>query len=874
MASDAVSQMSAIVDARTDHLRRQLLAGAIFPLNLSDEFASLADLRGDEPISIVASHSKSGPHTFEALTFKRCQELADHYARGLREHGVRRGDTAVILMKPTLEFVPIFLALWKVGAIPVTVDPGAPKQQKLKSIEDIGPKLLVGIPIAHALRLLYPKVFRTITHAVTVGKRGIPGAPSFRSFIRKEEKSRPFQSEAVMSDDPMAIVFTSGSTGPPKGVVYTQANGAAIIQAMKEALGIGPDEVCLACHPAFALYFVGAGATVISPDMDPRYPRDADPSCLLAIIRDRKPTTAFMQIPVIRNLVQYCAARGEKIPYLRRILTTGATVPPPMVESVHAVLAEPDADLHIMYGATEALCISYATGREVLARAARSIEGAGTYLGRPSPWVQVRIIAISAEPIPRWSDDLILASGQIGEVCVAGPVVTPEYQGRPEATAKAKIQSETGIWHRTGDAGYLDGDGGLWYCGRISDRVITARGDMYSDLVEPVFNRYPGVGRSALVGVAIPGSPNRRPVILVEPADRTLDPDSPAGIQLAEELRLLSSRHPQTEAVEDVLIQKEAFPVDVRHGAKIRRDLLARSIAPDVTGKKDVPGKKTDQLPADRTVLFRNHRVAYYEKGSGEPFLFLHNAGTDHYIWEHQLEHFSRSKRVIGVDNLGYGASDCPEVEYTLPLYTEMVSTIVDTLALAPVTIVATCTGAAMALNFTLKNPDKVKRLILFHIATEKTVKGGNLERTTKMVSGKPLMKRIVGAATEAMMRRGILHRAVIQGQYAAGFQEDPAFIDHLHDLYSRKGKGHCVINLFSNWDSFAALDGVTWPAGFPPLHILWGSENEVIPLARGRELCEKLRPRSFDIIEGGAHLVMREKPREVIRKIEELAGL
>jgi pimeloyl-ACP methyl ester carboxylesterase len=224
------------------------------------------------------------------------------------------------------------------------------------------------------------------------------------------------------------------------------------------------------------------------------------------------------------------------------------------------------------------------------------------------------------------------------------------------------------------------------------------------------------------------------------------------------------------------------------------------------------------------------------------------------------------------VDSLGYGRSDNPNVDYSLPLYTEMVSTLVDSLDLAPVTIVATCTGAAMALNYALANPQKVKRLFLFHIATEQTVVGGSLQGTVRMVSGRPLMRRIVGPFVDAMMSRGMLHRGIIEGQYSASSNEDPEFLQHLHKLYGKKGEGACLINLFSNWTSFRPLDQVTLPAEFPPVHIFWGEANKVIPLARGRELCDRLHPQTIDVIEGGGHLVMREKPEFINRRIEELA--
>src|SRR5580698_11388336 len=576
------------------------------PLNLASEFATVAALRPADAIQLVAHHEKGGhdktAHRYQSLTFGRCQELGEQYARGMRASGIQQGDLALILMKPMLDLVPVFLALWHVGAVPLVVDPGASKEQKLKSIEDAGPNVMVAIPLAQPLRIMYRKAFRTIQRSVTVGNFAPLGGPTLKSFLRLPNNG-PFQSAPSRADDTMAIVFTTGSTGSPKGVVYTHANGAAIIQIMQASLGLGPSERCLACHPAFAIYFVGSGATVITPDMDPRYPRDADPACLMDIIRDQKPTVAFMQIPVVRNLAKYCASRGEKIPYLKKILTTGASVPLELVESVQQAMAEPEGDLHVMYGATEALCISYATGRELLARSPQNRDGRGTYLGRPAAGITVKVIGISGQPIEQWSPDLALAPHQIGEICVFGPVVTPSYYDKPEATRKAKIQDVTGLWHRMGDAGYLDDEGGIWYCGRIADRLETIAGHFYSDLVEPIFNRHPQVNRSALVGIPVAGSALKRPVVLIEPERSGGAPDAAHEQKLIADLKSLAAKHPNTSAIEDIQIYPEAFPVDVRHGAKIRRDMLTRS----VTEQMPASG---DKLPADRTLSFRGHKVA------------------------------------------------------------------------------------------------------------------------------------------------------------------------------------------------------------------------------------------------------------------------
>jgi acyl-CoA synthetase (AMP-forming)/AMP-acid ligase II/pimeloyl-ACP methyl ester carboxylesterase len=836
---------------------QSLLSGRNIPLNLGDEFASIAASQPDVPAIITTKHGKVR-HSYETLTFAEVQERAAQYAAGMRQYGIQRGSTALVLVKPMPDFVPAFLALFKVGAVPVALDRGPSRKQTLRSIEQIGPKVLIGIPVAHALRIFYPKTFRSVTHPVTAGRSVLIGGPTLESW-----RGLPNDADSgtsTMAEDELAIIFTTGSTGPPKGVAYQQKNAAAIVQIVKEALGVGRGEVCLACYPAFAMHFIGAGATVVMPDMDPRFPANADPKCLLEIIRDQKPATAFMQIPVIRNLQKYCEDRGEKIPHLRKILTTGASVSVDMVRAVHRVLAEPDGDLHIMYGATEALCVSFATGRELLAREEAMNDGRGTYLGRSPESVTVKVIHIQDEPIEQWDESMIVSQGEIGELCVSGPVVTPEYRNQPEATNKAKIKGGNGLWHRMGDAGYLDPNGGIWYCGRITHRVPVEDGHLYPDLIEPIFNRHPAVRRSALVGVPIPGSKFKRPVVVVEPNE----PDHGDWDQLQIELQAIASSSTVARMIKTVLVHKEPFPVDIRHNAKILREQLVAYAAEHA------------QMPVEfessgNHVMFKGHRVAYFEKGHGDAILFLHNAGNDHLIWQYQFEHFARSHRVIAVDSLGYGQSASPNVEYSLPLYTEMVAAIVNALHLAPVTIIATCTGAAMALNFTLENPEKVKQLFLFHLATYHTVAGGNLHRTAKMFNGRRGFARLLTPWVSSWMQRGGLHRAMIDGQYADPSKEDPKFLEHMHSLYSRKREASSLLRLFSNWSSFRPLDELRYRPDLPPLHMFWGSKNNVLKLDRGRELSERLNPTTFDVIDGAGHLAMREKPDEVTRRIEQL---
>src|SRR5262249_14775412 len=135
---------------------------------------------------------------------------------------------------------------------------------------------------------------------------------------------------------------------------------------------------------------------------------------------------------------------------------------------------------------------------------------------KPMEPLRVRIIRITEEAVPTWTDDLALPPGEIGEIVVQGPNVTQRYHNSPEATGLAKIADPgaKSFFHRMGDLGYFDGDGRLWYCGRKSQRVITAQGTLYTVCCEGVFNAHPHVARTALVGVGASGS--AIPVLCVE----------------------------------------------------------------------------------------------------------------------------------------------------------------------------------------------------------------------------------------------------------------------------------------------------------------------------------------------------------------------
>src|SRR5262249_40984174 len=171
----------------------------------------------------------------------------------------------------------------------------------------------------------------------------------------------------------------------------------------------------------------------------------------------------------------------------------------------------------------------------------KTTEGAGICVGRPVAGMALKIIRISDDPIPEWSDGLELPRGEIGEIVVQGPVVTRTYYNRPQSTALAKIvDSAAGFYHRMGDLGYIDEKGRVWFCGRKSQRVVTTRGTLFTIPCEGVFNAHPAVYRTALVGVQRNGA--TEPVLCVEREKGS----AMSQEKLREELLALGASHAHT----------------------------------------------------------------------------------------------------------------------------------------------------------------------------------------------------------------------------------------------------------------------------------------------------------------------------------------
>ena len=515
-----------------------------------------------QPDKVALVTGRSG--RYQQWTFQELLANSNRYALALQGEGVQRGDRVMLMVRPSMEFICLTFALFQLGAVVILIDPGMGYKNLLRCIGSVQPAVLVAIPRGQLFSRLFRAPFKTVRTRLCVG--GAFGLLGKTLAAACRGLASEFSPVTAGQDELAAIIFTTGSTGPPKGVQYTHGIFASQLQLIRDYYGIGSADVDQPGFPLFALFATALGATAVIPDMDPTRPARVNPAKFVRSLQDWQVTYSFGS-PAIWNVVsRYCIDRDIRLP-VHKILMAGAPVSGELIERVQQIMPA-GGEIYTPYGATESLPVASITGREILSQTwPETREGRGVCVGRPLPGMTIQIVAPVDEPLGRFSEAELLPAGEIGEIVVKGPVVTKAYDNNEPETVMAKIQDGDHLWHRMGDMGLVDGQGRLWFCGRKAHRVLTADGPMYTICCEAIFNEHPKVLRSALVGVGNPGE--QQPVLIVELQEKGTDTG-----QLFTELRQLAQAKALTRAIKTFLVHP-AFPVDIRHNAKIFREKLA-----------------------------------------------------------------------------------------------------------------------------------------------------------------------------------------------------------------------------------------------------------------------------------------------------------
>ena len=556
-----------------------------------NDIFNLADIalevgrRDPERVAVIAPDGRhaDGSRRYRRHTYRSLSRDAESVAAGLRGIGIAERTRTVFMAPPSYGACVAALALTRVGATSVWIDPAVGWRNVAERLGRLRVEAFVGVPLAHLARLFFGWGPRFGGKAVVIGTPGFPGAHSLWALHRPAPAipSAP----AVEPTDAASIMYTTGSTGPAKPALYEHRNLCAMFRLAHHTWRFGDEvPVDMPVFPAFFTIGLSAGGTVVVPPIDfvRQSPADVDARALVEVIRDCQVQTLFASPVILENLARLGRDEGMTAPSLRIVVGGGA---PLYADTIGPLRQMISGEVHADYGATECLPATEMPGGESMAETfAATTRGAGLCVGRPFAGVDVKIIEIVDGPIGTLADARELPAGSIGEILVRGPHLSPRYADDSDSTRKNKI---AGGWHRLGDAGYLDASGRLWCCGRVGHRV----GDLFPLQCEPIFDAHPRVRRSGLVAAG------QTPVICVE----LLDGRTRNLAALRDELLARAQSHATTRSIRHLLFHPR-LPVDPRHDSKIERPTLARWAAAALRtqiGGSDAQTLRRDALAVD-----------------------------------------------------------------------------------------------------------------------------------------------------------------------------------------------------------------------------------------------------------------------------------
>jgi acyl-CoA synthetase (AMP-forming)/AMP-acid ligase II len=514
-------------------------------MNISHLLHERARIAGDETAIVEPGN---------AITFDELDRAAGHVAQQFDRSGLRCGDHVVVICPMSISLYAVLIGLWRIGAVAVFVDPSSGVRRVEDCCRIVEPRAFIGTPRAHLLRLAVPSL-RRARLCFSVGRR-MPIARRL-SVDPTEIRLKPDTTSDVSiigPEAPALITFTSGSTGTPKAVVRTHGFLLAQHRAIVEALDLRCGQRDLATLPIFVLANLASGVTTIIPSLDLRRPGTVSPAALAEDVHRTHPTRLAASPAFVTRLVEADRLRPGTLGTFERIDIGGAPVPPLLLRQ----LAEgaPSTVVTAVYGSTEAEPIARVLATQVTDADRDAMEaGRGLVAGHPAQTIDLRIVPDRwGEPLGPYTnaefDREALPPGQTGEIVVSGDHVVRGYLGgRGDDESKVRVGNR--VWHRTGDAGYLDARGRLWLMGRCGAKADDARGVLYPFAVEIAAQIIAGVNRCALLAY------EGRRLLLVE-----VSPGAPR-----ETTRAIHSQLAWARLDEVRLVPK--LPLDHRHNAKI-----------------------------------------------------------------------------------------------------------------------------------------------------------------------------------------------------------------------------------------------------------------------------------------------------------------
>ena len=525
----------------------------------------LDEMRDSDETVVVDMVPPTG-HAPRVVSWKLLSRRVRQIAAGLSAVGVAKGDRVSLLIPPSADLVAVLYACLRIGAIVVVADAGLGLKGLTRAVRGACPDHVIGAaPGLSAARALgWPgQKISTATYPKPV-RRALDVSYSLSDLISLG--SDELLPSPPTPADTAAVLFTSGSTGPAKGVVYTHAQLSAVRDALAAQYGVGVGTGLVAGFAPFALLGPALGARSVTPDMDVTSPKTLTATAVAAAVAAVDATVVFLSPAAVANVVATSSALTEAdrkaLAGVERFLSAGAPVSEPLLAAISALM--PNATAHTPYGMTEGLLMTDITLDGIREAAAEAGAG-GVCVGMPTGVTRVRIAPLDGSG--RSTEELTEDANVTGEIVVSAPHVEDHYDRlwlTHRASRRGGVPGER--WHRTGDVGHLDSAGRLWVEGRMPHVIATANGVLTPVGPEQALERLHEIGRAGVVGVGPDG--NRQVVAVVEtvpPARRVslATPELAAAMRGVVDVPLAAA----------LVVPK--LPTDIRHNSKINRSALS-----------------------------------------------------------------------------------------------------------------------------------------------------------------------------------------------------------------------------------------------------------------------------------------------------------
>lgn len=389
------------------------------------------------------------------------------------KNGIMKDDGVLVLVPMSFELYTILLALFKLGAVAVFIDPQSSKEHIKACIKKYPLKAFIGVKKAHLLRVIN-KDIRHIPMHMTLGY-----LPLTKNLYAADKlQSGDVEQVTVNPDDPALITFTSGSTGNPKAAVRTHAFLLKQYEVLSKNMLFARKEVDISTLPVFVLANLAAGMHSVIPNVNLLKPAEVDGKVLLDDIVKYK-ATRFGGSPILVDKIT--EHLSEDVQHsLTHVYMGGGPVYPKVLHGIQKKL--PRSTVYGLYGSTEAEPIAHMSSFEYGHRQVSGTKNCdGLYVGKPVAEIEIKII--NSEKLSGDLKSFDSIEVEHGEIIVSGEHVLKGYLNG-EGDAENKIHMDGKIWHRTGDAGYFDENGELWLLGRYSQKIVSNDRTLYPFAIE------------------------------------------------------------------------------------------------------------------------------------------------------------------------------------------------------------------------------------------------------------------------------------------------------------------------------------------------------------------------------------------------------